>query len=587
MNKEMRFLLDNVRGWRKKLIVNSFLTTILIVLDIAPQLILGRIADVVTGRTNGWVAALGIHGAFEQIVFWGLGIGFVFILRSIFGYMSKQSWNHFAQTLQHKVRTRAYGHVQNLDVGWFKEKSSGTLLSILHNDVGKLENFFFNGIRDFIEMVVSLVVTTAVCYSISPNIAFSLLISVPLMLVASSFLQRYIYKYYRKARKTSAVLHAKLNNYLQGITIIKSYGLEHSSRAEVEGISKAYREHIEKARSVSFMINPVIRTILLPCYLLMLIGGGWLVTQEKMSAGNYVTMILLITEIEWPIRFLGPVMDHYQSALASAKRIGDLLKTRPLVQEPPLPVEVREVQGKVELEKVSFGYEDRQRIFEDISLSIPSGGYVGFVGTTGVGKSTLIKLLLRFYDPNEGKVKLEGIDVKDMKLEDVRKWIGLVDQSSYLFDATIRVNLTCGNRDIGVDKINEAIKMVALDRFIEGLKEGYDTGVGEHGIKLSQGQKQRLCIARALLKDPKILVFDEATSAVDNETEKAIQDSLFRLKGSRTIIVIAHRLSTVRFADKIYVLGANKILESGTHEELVKKRSTYSRLWDIQTGNHL
>ncbi len=585
MNCEMRFLLNHVKGWRKKLALNTVLATILILLDILPQLLLGRVADVITGQTNSWIGAWGIEKTFGQIVVLGLVLAFIFILRSIFGYLTKERWNHFAQTIQHEVRKKTYGHVQSLDMAWFQERSTGSLISLLHNDVTKLENFFFHGLRDIIEMGVSVVVITAVCCSLSPRIACCLFVSIPLALLVGRGLEKNIYTHYKQTRKSASLLHAKLNNYLQGIAALKSYGLENSSRADIERISEDHRTHMNKARKASFVINPVIRTLLLPSYLFMLIGGGWLVVVEKsMSPGNYVSLILLITEIEWPIRFLGSIMDHYQSALASAQRLGALLRTRPLIQNSALPIKMGPLQGAVALENVSFAYEAKTKILAHLSLAIPPGAYVGLVGTTGVGKSTLLKLLLRFYDPEEGCVRLDGIDLRKLDLAEVRKAIGFVDQGFYLFDATIGENLTWGNEQISPEKMEEVVKLVDLDKFIASLERGYDTAVGEHGIKLSQGERQRLCIARALLKDPPILLFDEATSAVDNDTEKIIQEALLKLKGSKTIIVVAHRLSTVRCADKIYVLGQRRVLESGTHEALLEGGKAYRRLWDAQMG---
>ena len=316
----------------------------------------------------------------------------------------------------------------------------------------------------------------------------------------------------------------------------------------------------------------------------MLIFGGFQTIDGTLEVAAYSAMIFLTQRLLWPLTRMGETFDQYQRAMASVARIMSLFETDSKIQSGPTELPLENIQGKLSFENVDFSYKGREVVFSNLSVDINPGQTVAFVGSTGSGKTTIVKLLLRLYDPTNGRISLDDIDLKDLKLQDLRRGIGLVSQDTFLVDGTVKENIIYGRQDASMDRIIEAAKIAEVHEFIINLPKGYDTLVGERGQKLSGGQRQRISIARAVLKDPPILVLDEATSSVDNETEAAIQRSLEKLILDRTTILIAHRLSTVRNADRIYVIENGKIIEEGTHEELVKSNRLYTTLWNVQTG---
>jgi ATP-binding cassette subfamily B protein len=304
----------------------------------------------------------------------------------------------------------------------------------------------------------------------------------------------------------------------------------------------------------------------------------------KMSVGTYSVLVFLIQRLLWPLTRLGDTFDQYQRAMASTNRVMDLLDTPIAIHTGEIDLPVATVRGEVELRNVTFAYQDRLPIIKNLSLHIPAGKTIAIVGSTGSGKSTLVKLLLRLYEVQSGTITVDGIEIQQLNLRDLRRCIGLVSQDVFLFHGSVAENIAYGSFDASDDEIIKAAKVAEAHQFIERLPQGYETIVGERGQKLSGGQRQRIAIARAILKNPPILILDEATSAVDNETEAAIQRSLERITVNRTTIAIAHRLSTIRNADRIYVMEYGQFVESGTHQELLEKNGVYASLWRVQSG---
>jgi ATP-binding cassette subfamily B protein len=313
--------------------------------------------------------------------------------------------------------------------------------------------------------------------------------------------------------------------------------------------------------------------------------GGRAVFAGTLVVGAYSVMVFMTQRLLWPLTRLGQTVDLYQRAMASTNRALDLLDTPIHVRSGERALPRREVRGEIRFEDVTFAYRDREPVVRNLDLHIPVDSIVAVVGATGSGKTSLVKLLLRFYEPQEGRITVDGVDLREIRLADLRQAIGLVSQDVFLFDGTVRENVAYGSFAVGDEAVVAATRAAEADEFVRELPQGYETPVGERGQKLSGGQRQRLSLARAVVKDPPILVLDEATSAVDNETEAAIQRSLARIARGRTTIVIAHRLSTIRHADRIHVLDAGRIVESGTHEELVTAGGSYASLWRVQTGD--
>jgi len=369
-----------------------------------------------------------------------------------------------------------------------------------------------------------------------------------------------------------------------GIATIKSYAAEEYELNALEKQSQEYRKANAAAIRLSSAITPVIRLTIMFGFLATIVYGGILTLDGELAVGVYSILILLSQHLLWPLTYLPEVTDHFYRAMASMNRIFNLLAI-PINITSGEHVPVAEVKGEISFRNLSFTYhKDNNPIINNLNLTITAGTTVGFVGGTGTGKSTLVKLLLRFYDPTQGSIALDGKNLKEYDLESLRRHIGYVSQDVFLFNGTVADNISYGSFNATLAEIEEAATIAEAHDFIMTMPQGYKSRIGERGQKLSGGQKQRLSIARAILKNPTILVLDEATSAVDNETEAAIQRSLNRIISNRTTIIIAHRLNAVRFADTIYVMEKGEIVESGDHDSLIAADGVYAWLWQLQTG---
>ena len=389
---------------------------------------------------------------------------------------------------------------------------------------------------------------------------------------------------YAKVRDSAGSISDRLSNNLSGIATIKSFTAEayESDRVTIE--SEAYRRSNAKAIALSTAFKPLLRFLILLGFLVALYFGGLEVLNGRLSVGTYGFMIFMIEGLLWPFTELSEFMDEYQRAMASVRRVMKLLDTAITIPSGDRTLLPNVVRGEVKFNDVNFAYRDRNYVLQNLSLHIPAQATIGIVGVTGSGKSTLVKLLLRFYEVQTGRITIDGIDIKDYNLYELRRAIAWVSQDVFLFHDTVAENIRYGSFDATRDRIIKAAKLAEAHEFIEQLPQGYDTIIGERGQKLSGGQRQRLAIARAILKDPPILILDEATSAVDNETEAAIQKSLTKITQNRTTIAIAHRLSTIRHSHCIYVMDKGQIAESGTHEELLTLNAIYAGLWRVQSG---
>ncbi|NNC42480.1 MAG: ABC transporter ATP-binding protein, partial [Acidimicrobiia bacterium] len=369
-----------------------------------------------------------------------------------------------------------------------------------------------------------------------------------------------------------------------GIATIKSFTSEHHETGRIGDASSDYVESNREAIRISSAFTPLIRMAILVGFVATLVLGGRYVTEGSMAVASYTIMVFLTQRLLWPLTRLGETFDQYQRAMASTDRILNLLDTPIAIEEGSVLLAEDEVAGRVTFDHVSFAYANEVPVLDDLSFDVPAGATVAIVGSTGAGKSTVIKLLLRFYDPTAGSIQVDGIDIRTLSFASLRGAIGLVSQDVFLFHGTVRENIAYGRPEAAIERVIEAATIAEAHEFIMSFPDGYDTIVGERGQKLSGGQRQRISLARAILKDPPILVLDEATSSVDNETEAAIQRSLEKISIDRTTVVIAHRLSTVRHADNIVVLDAGGVSEQGNHDDLLRKDGMYAALWKVQTG---
>ncbi|MDF5711234.1 MAG: ABC transporter ATP-binding protein [Nostoc sp. S4] len=577
-------LFDYGHQYRKQIWLATTYSILNKFFDLAPPGLVGVAVDVVVKQQDSIIAQLGVRDVFGQFLIISFLTVIIWVLESVFEYAYARLWRNLAQKIQHDLRLDAYKHLQELELAYFEERSTGGLMSVLSDDINQLERFLDVGANDIIQVATTVVIIGGAFFILAPSVAWMALSPMPFILWGSFAYQRLLAPRYADVREKVGFINSRLVNNIGGITTIKSFTAEVYEAYRLEVDSEAYRRSNAKAIALSAAFVPLIRMLILVGFTALLLYGGMAAVSGKMSVGTYSVLVFLIQRLLWPLTRLGETFDQYQRAMASTNRIMNLLDTPIAIHTGNMALPVNEVRGEVQFKNVYFAYKDRFPVIKNLSLNIPAGKTIAIVGSTGSGKSTLVKLLLRLYEVQTGSITVDGIDLQSLNLQDLRRCIGLVSQDVFLFHGTIAENIAYGSFDATEQEIITAAKVAEAHEFIINLPEGYETIVGERGQKLSGGQRQRIAIARAVLKNPPILILDEATSAVDNETEAAIQRSLERITVDRTTIAIAHRLSTIRNADCIYVMEHGKLVESGTHEELLEKDRIYSSLWRVQSG---
>jgi ATP-binding cassette, subfamily B, bacterial len=576
-------LISYARKYRQQIWIATTCSILNKFFDLAPPVLIGAAIDLVLQKENFWANPFGVQGLAAQLLVLSAISGVIWGLESIFEYAYALQWRNLAQTVQHDLRLDAYQHLQELELAFFEDRSSGGLMSILSDDVNQLERFLDGGANEVIQVSATILLIGGAFFVITPNVAWLAMLPMPFILWGSIWFQKFLAPRYAEVREKVGMLNGQLSNNIGGITTIKAFVTESYERKRIEKESNQYRQSNRKAIAYSAAFVPLIRILIFMGFMAILYYGGLEVQAGKLSVGNYSVMIYLIQRLLWPLTRLGETLDQYQRAMASTNRILDLLDT-PIAIHSGSQVLNSVVNGDIQLKNVTFGYAANFPIVENLSLEIAAHKTTAIVGATGSGKSTLVKLLLRLYEIQSGNIFLDRIDIRDLELRSLRSCIGWVSQDVFLFHGSVLENIAYGSFDATVEQIVEAAKIAEAHDFIENLPKGYDTIVGERGQKLSGGQRQRIAIARAVLRNPPILILDEATSAVDNETEAAIQKSLDYITKNRTTIAIAHRLSTIRNADRIYVMDQGKVVEMGTHDELVANHGIYAGLWNLQTG---
>jgi len=551
-------------------------------LDIAPPFLIGMAIDVVVRQEGSFLASLGVPDPRSQLVVLAALTFVVWALESLFEYLLGVAWRNLAQTMQHDLRVDTYAHVQDLELGFFERRRSGDLMAVLNDDVNQLERFLDIGANEVIQMFTTVVLIGWAFFAIAPSVAWLAFLPVPLIIWGSFRFQRRIEPRYTAVRDQAAVINAQLANNLGGIATIKAFTSERREAERIRLESDRYRAANAAAITLSSAFSPLIRVAILIGFTATLVWGGFLALNGTLEVGLYSVMVFLTQRLLWPLTRLGQTFDLYQRAMASSRRIFTVLDTAPTLYDGT--GDPGRVSGTLGLDHVTFSYDEGHPALVDVTVDIPAGRTTAFVGPTGSGKTTLVKLLLRFYDPDSGSVTLDGTDLRRLRRPGIRGSMALVSQDVFLFHGTVAENIAYGRPDASPDEIRTAAQTAEAHDFIASLPDGYGTLIGERGQKLSGGQRQRLSIARALLTDAPILLLDEATSAVDNETEAAIQRSLARVARDRTVVVIAHRLSTIRHADRIYVISEGGVVDTGTHDDLVQRPGIYRSLWNVQTG---
>lgn len=574
-------------GYRRRIRLAILCSILNKLFDLAPPVLIGAAVDIVVRRQDSIIAQWGIPDTVDQLIALGMATFVIWGLESVFEYAYARLWRNLAQSVQHDLRIEAYSHLQRLESAWFERQRHGRLMSILNDDVNQLERFLDGGANDILQLCTTVLVIGSAFFLLAPSVAWMAMAPMPFIIWGSIVYQRKLAPYYADVREKASVLNSRLSNNFSGITTIKSFTAEEVETEKIRLESDDYQRSNQAAIRLSAAFTPMIRIVIMFGFTAMLIFGGIDTLNGGLQVGVYSVLVFLTQRLLWPLTRLGETLDLYQRAMASTNRVLNLLDTPIAIQSGDHVLPIEKVAGKIELLNISFAYADRDPVFKDFSLTIAAGETIGIAGSTGSGKSTLIKLLLRLYDVSQGSIAVDGVDLRDLRLPELRRAVGLVSQDVFLFHGTVAENIRYGRPDASDQQVIEAATLAEAHDFIMSLPNGYETIVGERGERLSGGQRQRLSIARAVLKDPPILVLDEATSAVDNETEAAIQRSLEKIAVGRTTIVIAHRLSTIRNADRICVLENGEIVEEGRHEELLSHDNVYARLWSVQTGERV
>ena len=569
----------------RRLLLFAFLSSIINrILDLAPPVIIGLAVDIVVKEQNSWIGSLGIKDVPLQLLFLAFASGIVWSGESFFQYMYSVLWRNLAQISQHKLRIKAYDHIQKLDMQFFDRDNTGRLLSILNDDINQLERFLDHGANEIIQLFVSVIIIGGTMLWVAPKIALFAFIPIPFIFLGSIRFQKRLGPKYKDVRSKAGLLASRLNNNLGGILTIKSFTTEKWELNKLNKESLSYQKSNKSAIKLSSAFIPLIRFTILFAFIAILLIGGFQVWNKTLNVGTYSFLVFITQRLLWPLTTLGHVLDDFQRSLASVNRVVDLIDTPIKIKDGKIRIESKDIKGEIAFNNVNFNYPGRDLTLKNINFKIENNSTLGIVGLTGSGKSTIIKLLLRIYDTNNGLITLDGIPIKEINLRDLRKCISLVSQDTYLFHGTVQENIAYGSNNPTLKEIINASKIAEAHKFVEQLPDSYKTIVGERGQRLSGGQRQRIALARAILKDAPVLILDEATASVDNETEALIQKSLSKITKERTTIVIAHRLSTIKNADNILVIDKGKIVESGKHEKLLDQNKIYADLWNVQVG---
>ena len=550
--------------------------------DLAPPVLIGIAIDIVVEGSESFLASFGIQNRRDQLIVLAVLTFVIWSLESLFDYLSAVTWRGISQDIEHKLRSDTFKNVLSLDMTYFENKSSGRLMAILNDDVNQLERFLDTGANKLLQTATTVIVIGGTFLYISPTIALFAFIPIPIIIFGSFKFTTTIATRYEKIRETIETLNNSLSNSISGILNVKSFTRENVEYNRIRSASNEVKSANYHAIKLSAAFIPIIRVAILFGFTATLLIGGFLALEGEIRVAMYSVLLFITQRLLWPLTELGDTFDLYQRAMASFKRILNLKEEKPSIIDGLKEYET--LENGIMLNNAVFSYTQGFEVLKKINLNIEAGKTTAIVGSTGSGKSTLIKLLLRLYDLDSGEINFDATELKQLKLESLRRNIGLVSQDVFLFEGTVFENIAYGNLDASNEEVWNAANQSEATDFINQLPNKENTIVGERGQKLSGGQRQRISIARAILKNPEILILDEATSAVDNETEAAIQRSLDMLKQNRTVIVIAHRLSTIRNADKIYVLENGEIVESGSHEELLQNKDVYHKLWSVQTG---
>ncbi|HHW31806.1 MAG TPA: ABC transporter ATP-binding protein [Clostridiaceae bacterium] len=518
----------------------------------------------------------------ETVVRYILIIAGLTIVRSVFAYLQGFLIERTGQKIAYDLRNNLYEHIQKLSSSFFDKHQTGQIMARMTGDIESVREFLGFGFINLFFCLFNFSVTVGLYIWVSWRLALFVIMPVPFLIILLLLFGKKVHPAWERIREEMGKLTTVIQENISGIRVVKAFSREEYEKGKFnESNKRNLKENLSRAKLESEFF-PVMDFLGGSISLLLICAGGYYVIKGHISVGTFTALQWFVYGLVWPIRFSGWLVNVMQQAIAAAPRIFEILDAEPEVLDLPESVELTNAKGCIVFDNVGYYFPDGQLALKNINLTIKPGERVAVVGGTGSGKSTLLGLIPRFFDPSQGSIKINGIDIKNIKLENLRSHIGIVMQEPFLFSDTIRENIAYGKPDATQDEIEKAAKISKIHNFIKTLPRGYQTRVGERGIGLSGGQKQRISIARAILRDPDILLFDEATSSVDTTTEREIQASLNEIMKGRTSIIIAQRLSTIKNVDRIVVMDKGEIVDTGTHEELIKTNGYYSTIYHLQ-----
>ncbi|SFQ30782.1 ABC transporter ATP-binding protein [Caldicoprobacter faecalis] len=574
--KELKALMRYMKPYRLHIFVATVCMIMVTAMNMAGPWMIRNLISTVTQSIEG-------KASIAQVNFLALAVIAIYLLRAVSQFGTNYISHYAAWKILENIRSHLYDHLQKLSLRFFHDKQTGELMSRVLDDTRNFEQLLAHAIPTLVVNGLMLIGVSVILFSMNLKLALYTLIPIPLlfwMVVKFSKISRPMFK---EAQKEIAEVSAILQDNFSGIKEIKAFTQEEYESKRTLSRIAAYTRAILRALKLSNAFHPSIEFVSGLGTVIVIFFGGRLALANQLALEDLVAFLLYLNTFYQPITSFGMINEGIQHALASAERVFEILNEEPEIKDDPDAIKVDRVKGKIEFRNVSFRYVDDVPVLKNVSFKVNPGEMIALVGPTGVGKTTIANLIPRFYDPDSGQILIDDIDIRKIKLSSLRKQISMVSQDVFLFNGTVKENILYGRPDATDEEVIAAAKAANAHDFIMELPEGYNTRVGERGVKLSGGQKQRISIARALLKDAPILILDEATSSVDTQTEKLIQEALENLMKNRTTIVIAHRLSTIRDADQIIVLKDGEIVEAGRHNELLKKGGLYSQLCKAQS----
>jgi ABC-type multidrug transport system fused ATPase/permease subunit len=477
------------------------------------------------------------------------------------------------------LRNKLFRHLQRLSLGYYERNRAGVIISRLTNDVDALDQLVTDGVTTLVQSTLTLIGTAIILFFLDWRLALATLLVMPLMAIATAIFRIRSSRAYRAVRERLGLVTATLAEDIGGIRVVQAFRREPRNQEHFEEVNAHYREANQQTVVLNGLYFPFVDFLAALATAIVVGYGGWLASHDQISAGTLFAFVLYLSNFFDPVQQLSQLYNTFLAAVAALDKIMEVIDEEPEVLDQPGALDLERIHGDVRFDDVRFGYGNLPEVLHGIDLDVPAGTTVALVGHTGAGKSTIAKLLARFYDPREGRITIDDTDLRNVTQDSLRRQLGVVPQEGFLFAGTVRDNIAFGRPDASPEEVASAARAVGAHEFIMGLEGGYETNLQERGTRLSLGQRQLVAFARALLADPRVLILDEATSAVDIGTEKKIEDALGKLLSDRTAFVIAHRLSTIRNADLIVVLEHGRVVEQGTHDELMTRQGLYTSLY--------